>query len=432
MELQFPGEHEHSEPGLSAFQSNLDLPRHRWFEFKEGFSETLVRSAIGSVGSSSKTQILDPFAGSGTTVVTAAKLGVKALGLEVNPFLAFAGKAKCAPRRVRRKPLEGFVANLLRNSTKEVPSPLEGQSTFTESETSEKWLFNRSVLRGFHAIHQSLARSGELREPFRLALLSALVDSCNAKRDGKCLRYKRHWKEAGLNSEDLRAAFIKRSADVIDDLLQHDFWADKARIIQGDCRNILPRLYRSKFDLLVTSPPYLNSFDYSDVYRPELFAGGFVKNNDQLRAIRLRTLRSHVQVAWKSALGTASPLLKPIIKELSSRDLWNKRLPAMVNSYFADLKSVLRDCKALMRKEGQAWIVVSNSAYAGIEIPVDLIVGDIAERLGWKVLDIFVIRKLRASAQHWNKHIGEGVGLPLRESLLVLSPSQTKGYRPKT
>src|SRR5687767_10717288 len=86
--------------GLSAFDSNLSLPRHRWYEFKEGFSEQLVSEAINHVAvDPKKVRILDPFVGSGTSLVTAGRLGLQAVGIEVNPFLSFAARAKCTNSR---------------------------------------------------------------------------------------------------------------------------------------------------------------------------------------------------------------------------------------------------------------------------------------------------------------------------------------------
>jgi hypothetical protein len=170
---------------------------------------------------------------------------------------------------------------------------------------------------------------------------------------------------------------------------------------------------------LVTSPPYLNSLDYSDVYRPELFVGGFVRSNVDLRSIRLKTIRSHTQVAWKGAEEVVSPMITPVVQQMEKLKLWNGRLPSMVKSYFADMAVILREAKRIVRPKGQAWIVVSTSAYGGIEIPVDLILADVASAYGWKLDGIHVLRYLRAAGQHW-AYLKPGSSHPLRESLIIL------------
>lgn len=406
---------------LSVFNHNLSLPRHRWYEFKEGFSEKLVQTAISEVGGHSRKRlnILDPFAGSGTSLVTAGRMGLNATGIEVNPYLSFAAKAKCTPSSNNRQLFRQQLSEILFKSRHEVTSPLEGISTFTKSSHNKKWLFNKSVLRGFAAIDNSLKKYRRFRKPLRLALFASLMECCNAKRDGKCLRYKKDWETRGDTSSDLRDIFKKRAEIVFDDMSIYPFDANGLISLQGDTRVVLKTLKSRSYDLIVTSPPYLNSFDYSDVYRPELFVGGFVNSNDELRQIRLRTVRSHVQVNWEPSSCVSSPMIAPIVERLETKQLWSSKLPAMIQSYFADMTEVLTETYRLIRANGQAWIVVSTSAYGGVEVPVDLILADIASQVGWRLRSVNVLRQMRAAGQHWS-HLEPDAKLPLRESLIIL------------
>lgn len=405
---------------LSVFTANLSLPRHRWYEFKEGFSEQLVLKAIEDASAEKRRlRILDPFAGSGTTLVTAGRTGHEATGIEVNPFLAFVSRAKCVAGGWSPSEFELEVNNLLEVSRREVLSPLEGQSTFTEKPGLEKWLFNHSVLRSFAALEDALGSTVRYADPLRLALMASLMECCNAKRDGKCLRYRRGWKSLGFDSSSLREAFDRRARMVAEDIVQHEFEAEGLRLLEGDSRERLRDLHGERYDLVVTSPPYLNSSDYCDIYRPELFAGGFVKTNEDLREIRLKTVRSHIQVKWEPSPTISSDMLVPVLEELSARKLWDYRLPDMVQSYFADISDVLQQTAELVKRNGKAWIVVSTSAYAGIQIPVDLILADVGVQSGWKLIGVFVLRYLRSAGQQW-AHLEAKNRMPLRESLIVL------------
>jgi DNA modification methylase len=410
--------------GLSVFDHNLDVPRHRWYEFKEGFSENLINQAVGEVSSGSNSKgpkLLDPFSGCGTSLVSSGRLGLNATGIEVNPFLAFAAKAKCSTGRWKRPSFQQTLDEVFFKSNHETPSPLEGLSTFTEKDGLNKWLFNRSVLRGFTSLDIALKDAGQYQAPLRLALIASLMECCNATKDGKCLRYSKDWQTKGLNSNDLREAFRTKASTIIDDLVEHEFKGSGLKLLEGDSRTRLKRLKENSYDLVVTSPPYLNSFDYSDVYRPEMFVGGFTNSNDELRCIRLQTLRSHVQVNWDPASEISSSMLPPILSQLKEREdkLWDKRLVSMVQAYFSDMANILKECGRVVRPNGQAWIVVSTSAYAGIEIPVDLILADIGCRNGWSLRGVNVLRNIRSSSQHWG-NLETGSRPSLRESLIIL------------
>ena len=94
----------------------------------------------------------------------------------------------------------------------------------------------------------------------------------------------------------------------------------------------------------------------------------------------------------------------------------------MVQAYFEDMRGVLSRLRTCASSKAKIWLVVSTSAYAGIEIPVDLILAQIGESVGWFQQEIATIRSLRGSGQHAIRVPGEEV-LPyhLRESLVILS-----------
>jgi ubiquinone/menaquinone biosynthesis C-methylase UbiE len=112
-------------------------------------------------------------------------------------------------------------------------------------------------------------------------------------------------------------------------------------------------------------------------------------------------------------------MLTPILKELSDKRLWDRRLPDMVQSYFEDMSDILRELARVVRPAGQAWIVVSTSAYGGVEIPVDLLLADVGTQNGWCLKGVYVLRQLRASGQHYARGI-KNSRPHLRESLIIL------------
>ncbi len=404
-----------------TMQDAAAMPRHRWYYFKEAFSPTIVSRAVERHGIGPDGRIVDPFCGSGTVPLEAAIQGRAAIGVEVNPFLAFVSRTKlqqCKPTVLKRE-----LRRAVRGAKQGKVSPLESFSTFSEGKGKDKWLFNRRVLRAFEGAWASApSRRSGAGKLVRLALLGAAMDTCNAVRDGKCLRYTTTWQEDAFGAKDFVEALETRIGVMCQDLKERPIRSSSTPILLSDVRAI--DVHRP-FNLCITSPPYLNSFDYSDVYRPELFLGRFVATMRQLRSIRRRTVRSHVQASWKPPaekdFGTVYQNVMTVVNE-RAEDLWDHRIPMMIQAYFEDMKTVLRNLRRAALPRASAWLVVSTSAYAGVEIPVDLIIGGIAKSVGWKVREIAMLRALnRVAVQQWERLSQGASGRPqLRESLVIL------------
>lgn len=401
-------------------------PRHRWYPIKESFSADLIADSVKALQHDNKRSIyaIEPFSGSGTAPVQYALAGVPSLACEINPFLAFVSRAKTL--QVTQKDLDSASELVIKGLLKPQKLPLEGYSTFCEGNGNKKWLFNREVLRAFAGGWNATKElTHEQRELCRLSLIRATMDNCNAAPDGKCLRYKRIESFNSFTSDSVVEKFKEYIKMIRLDVERAPIYNSRPHIICSDVRQLLKKARKRKFDLCVTSPPYLNSFDYSDVYRPETFLAGLVSNNRDLMKIRLRTVRSHVQANWREPTKASfGAIYKKIFQELEQKreKLWSPRLLLMVQAYFEDIETLLEGLQRHANANAIVKIAVGTSAYAGVVIPVDLIIAEIAERLGWLLKDIQVVRRLRSSPQLW-KHEDVETVPELRESIILLTAS---------
>jgi hypothetical protein len=404
---------------IASFEHSKTLPRHRWYYFKEGFSPLLVDFAIKKNDIKENDLIIDIFSGSGTVPLVSSTANINSIGFEVNPFMTFVSKAKLS--KIKSSKFDSYLNTVMHGINDGEPSNLENYSTFCNNGINEKWLFNRSVLRGFEGGWKATEIiPSEVAKLYRLALVSAAMMNSNAVKDGKCLRYKNNWQELSYSKKSLLENFNANCKIISDDLRDTQI-SKVAKILKGDVRKTLEAVKIGKFKLCITSPPYLNSFDYSDIYRPELFLCKFVTNNESLGKLRLSTLRSHMQINWeKPKFGS---VYQNCFNEILKRKelLWNSRIPIMIYAYFEDIEKLLIDLKRKAEKAAQLWVIVSTSAYAGIEIPVDLIIADIGTMTGWDLVSINIIRHMRNSTQNAQKHLeGNGTAKRLRESIIIL------------
>lgn len=403
--------------GVSNAVDTLNLPRHRWYYYKEGFSPNLVEKAIEFSGIKKNDVILDPFNGSGTTTLTSALNGYKSIGIEVNPFTSFLSKSK-----INNVDLAGFNKRkqlILKAANNGKQSPLKGFSTFSQTTDIDKWLFNDGVLDSFTGGWTACERitSPDLKEILQLALIVSAMQNCNATRDGKCLRYRDSWQNNEYNRETFLQSLETNLSLMIEDIEQFPV-SEQPMILKGDARAILSSSNVEKFKLCITSPPYLNTFDYTDIYRPELFLGQFIKNKQELYDLRLRTIRSHIQAKWENpSITDFGELYNNSMKHIleHEKELMHKRIPLMIQAYFEDMLNILKRLRSKARKNAQLWMVVSNSAYADKEIPVDLIIAEMASLANWKLREIGVLRDIKRRKTKHSPNVNT-----LRESVIIL------------
>ena len=401
---------------LGSNTGSTAIPFQRWRHFKEAFAPEIVHEAIHASRGEVRACI-DPFGGSGTTALACQFLGVRPTTIEVNPYLADLIEAKLTaydPERLVRD-----LGALLRAANRAGCPERIGQLplTFVEPGIDGRWLFDREAAGRLLAI--SLAVDGlaapSHRTLFRVLLGGILVGLSNAVVNGKGRRYRGGWEKRRRGAGDVDLAFTEAATAAIGEIgrFGRRAWPEFA-LVRGDSRTAIAGL--GPFDLAVFSPPYPNSFDYTDVYNIELWMLGYLRASDENRALRQSTLASHVQIHRTFAPPPAgSERLDSALHALSAKSgqLWDARIPAMLGAYFAEMLGVFEALRLELRPGGAIWAVVGDSCYAGVAFGVAEIIAELASTRGLEVERVQTLREMRASAQ-------QGGQAQLAESLLVV------------
>jgi len=413
------------------FTVNSNYPVHRWYRFKEGYSRDIVHLLLGSFGRNAQA-CLDPFGGSGTTALACQEIGLKCYSFEVNPFMYSVAQAKLETGYTVKefdKSLAQLKANIKKFGKRTFPIPI--MSTITKRPGTKKWLFAPISLQAIlvlrFCIKKSPARYAQL---FSTVLASILPDVGNTIKDGKCVRYKRNWRKLRITREAVYKKFYKQCQSVREDIShieEQNQSSNKNHFKLGSSLEKLAKLKPKSIDIVITSPPYLNSFDYTDVYMPELWSLGFVEKYEDVRSLRTQTLRSHVQVKWQNETKSLNGKIKPLIDQIvgSNEKIWNSTIPNMISGYFSDMTKILEELKRIVKPRGKVCIVVGTSSYYKVTIPTDIILAEIAISLGFHFNELRILRELKRSTQQTDHR---GKALPrLRESLLLFTAPKTNG-----
>ena len=407
---------------IVSFQANKSAPRYRWFKYKEAFSADLVRRLLAAHDAKAESA-LDPFAGAGTTLLACADAGMCADGVELLPVgraifdahdsLRSFGENEFAELEKWRGPAEWSGAS---------PRPLN-ELRITAGAYPPK---SRAQIESFSGALESAPR--RLRPVLLFAALCVLEDASYTRKDGQFLRWDnrsgRRLKQQFHKGElcEFAPALADKIGEIVADTRSGGelFSAKKrgrAKLFPGSCLDVLPDLPDASYDVVMTSPPYCNRYDYTRTYALELAMLG--TDEKGLSELRQRMLTCTVEnrpkelarAEWKAPLEWAARqnLLAEILRGLEAQRtrglLNNNAIVRMVAGYFREMACVIWECARLMRRGGRFFMVNDNVRYGGADISVDFILSSFAESAGLEVENILVSPQAKGnSSQQMGAH----------------------------
>ena len=395
---------------LVSFQSNKTRPFYRLYRYKEAFSADLVEHLLTRYGVASP--VLDCFAGAGTALFACSERGIGAEGIEILPCGSAIIEGRLALREASAAEREELAAwmnpRMWRGGASRKINALRISADAYPPETEKE-------IGKFAAAAEKAA--GRVSKILLFALLSVLEDVSYTRKDGQFLRWdnrsgrklKNVFNKGHVPS--FAQAIAKKIQDMLDDLSDSSLIVSRPgkpspiALRGGSCLDIMPSIADGAFGAVITSPPYCNRYDYTRTYALELALLGV--GEAELSALRQAMLSCTVENReknldgfggrWRHASRIADehPLIEAIVGRLREMhrlgSLNNGGIPRMVAGYFREMACVIAECARALKPGGKMIMVNDNVRYGGIDISVDLILADIAERLGFRVVDILVL-----------------------------------------
>lgn len=385
----------------STFSGGKGSPLHDWFPYLEGYSPDFVKTVISQYAPQAK-RVFDPFCGSGTTALTAAAMGIQSIYCEVNPVCRDVINAKSlavglSPKERNRisKKLESLSVKL--NS--EIEYYREDKTLFKsfEASFSSKPFFDAgtysNVLKLRSMADDLMASDETSGKLFEIAVLGALVPSSLLVRRGD-LRFRTE-KELITHSPDIISLVSKRLRLVASDLNDLDSSEQTMTLVGSDARSLTTDNIEP-VDIVVTSPPYLNGTNYFRNTKIELWFQRHLLTKSDLRKFRDSAVTSGINDVTNSKTGLGNipliELLNTTLKDLR-KESYDKRIPMMAASYFAEMTEVIRRIKSLCHTNTKVAIDLGDSCYGSIWVQTDAILRAIMELEGFTLVDEVILRE---------------------------------------
>ena len=405
---------------MVSYRGNRNIPGLRWMKYKEGFSSTLVEKVIEELN---PTSILDPFSGIGTTPLTAAARGLQATGIELLPVASSTATALAlASKGVDQAAFQHAATSLLDRVRSNVQAAQH--YAFLHLNITAQAFPNQTEL-ALAKARESLAHIDDphIRTLLTVACMSVLESVSYTRKDGQYLRWdKRSGKSSASATQKATVssfadALIQRLEQMSEDLdsLRGSCNGPEPRFITGSCLYHLRDLPSRSFDLVLTSPPYPNRYDYTRTYALELAWLGL--DDNAIKALRQTMLSATVENKSKqqwledlyigtdmfdTALGlyNSQRAIHEVLMQLRSYSshLNNPHIIRMLEGYFLEMAVIVTEFARLVRPGGTVVMVIDNVQYHGEPLPVDLILSDYAERCGFVCDHVWTLPKRKGNS----------------------------------
>lgn len=396
--------------------NDSDKAFHDWYRFVLSFPPHLVKNYISKFGLGAKDVLLDPFCGTGTTLVEAKKKLIPSIGIEANPFAAFASDVKTDwsvnPNLLLSQAGEIVVEyseRLRKDKISDNPGVdnLNVKNLRRLNYEQEKLIIRNSI--SPLPLHKTLVlldilndyKESEFHKYYLIAAANVLVYKISNLRFGP---------EVGVGKIKNDSAVISEWTEEINkiatDLMRYsDYSNTNSHIIADDSRNLVKIMNGTKVSAVITSPPYPNEKDYTRTTRLESVLLGFINNKDDLRKLKRSLIRSNTRGVYKGdtddvyiqgnrEIQRIADDIEKKRKLLGKTSGFEKLYHKVTKLYFGGMAKHLIDMQTILRPNSYlAYVVGDQASYLRVMIRTGKLIGDIAESLGYELVNIDVFRK---------------------------------------
>jgi len=370
---------------------NRSSGRHGWLRLTPAYSVKLVSGILRRFPTI--VRVLDPFSGTGTTVLAAAEQGHVATGVDINPFLVWLANAKLASYRPSDvEQATAFLEGLSGGNTAlpVAPPPIHNV---------ERW-WHPAILEVLCALKGQIdAKTDDrtrVRDLLYVAFCQTIIKVSNAAFNHQSMSFAGQKAELSHAPAKCIESFRENVLGTLDSV--RPVLEGTGEVMLGDSRGNPPG---GKYDLLITSPPYPNRMSYIRELRPYMYWLGYLEEAREAGELDWRAIGGTWGVAtsrladWKPGDDVFLPsCLLDAVSRIENADGANGRLlAAYVHKYFCDMWAHFESVRHGLRRGAKAVYIIGNSTFYGVMVPAERIYGEMLTAAGFVNVKVEPIRK---------------------------------------
>ncbi len=391
---------------------------HKWYDYLEDFPYQLIEEKIKEYDLQPNSLIVEPFAGSGTTLISANLFHCNAIGFDSNPLMTFVAETKTT-WDVDLKLLKEVIANISNQFIEKIRNydSLKLEKGFLErmpKKELNQWL-SPSLQKEVNLLKNLIDEIEN--QKIKNLLLIAMSKSCfDASHVSLCPGTTFY---PFREKEEFWDIFTEKIIQIYNDLQlvqKHDNYG-KSKLINDSCLNASLYIEKETIDFIVTSPPYPNDLEYTRQTRLELYLLDFVKEMNDVQQIKRNMVKGSTKLIFKEsnsenfiAKFKSIQVVSDKIYEQTKDKNWGFDYPRMVREYFGDMYLCMKEFYELLKPNANFLQVVGDQTIKGVYIPVCDILIEMAQEIGYRNCKKELFRMRRST--------GHNIALP--EEIVII------------
>jgi hypothetical protein len=368
-----------------TFRGNLRSTRHGWLRLTPAYSVSLVRELVER-RSRQDLPVLDPFCGTGTTLLACAELGIACTTVDLNPFLAWLAQVKS--RRYTAADL-GRARALVETMARAAQGG-RGRRWVPELHRIEKWWDEPSLdalSRAFEPLREARGKAHDLAA---LAFCRTLIDAGNVSFRHQSMSF-----EKRDQAEDV-AGQLRRALSLLEPGLVSPLGSAEALVVLADSRALDQVLPLESCGSVVTSPPYVNRMSYIRELRPYMYWLGHLRDGRQAGELDWQAIGGTWGVATSKLSSWRPDSELPLRRLRTLTRAIERRSPVLaryVERYFHDMDQHLASLGRVLAAGAEAHYVIGNSKFFDVMVPAEKLLAQLFERHGFVDVRQRVLRR---------------------------------------
>ena len=388
-----------------TFKANCSHGRHGWLRLTPAYSVKLVSEILAASGQGIR--VLDPFSGTATTPLCAAYAGCTAIGVEINPFLAWLGNVKLAsysPACIRRAgaALDSLISLAsCKESKGGSPPPMHNLHRWWNPEELD------FLCKFKEALEDTARYDHATRDLILVVFCRIIINFSNAAFNHQSMSFKDKVKineakkrQSELFSLEPNLSYVAHieAQNILTSAADNP--GGTASVISGDSRSISSAV-SGEYDLLITSPPYPNRMSYIRELRPYMYWLGYLSSGRDAGDLDWSAIggtwgsaTSKLADWQRSSAGFYPSYLDTVLSRIRASHRKNGALLSnYVAKYFEDMWHHIQDVTNVVTKDGIVHYIIGNSRFYGTVVPAERVFADMLTEAGFRGTQITRIRK---------------------------------------